>query len=82
MDPHNKKVHDVELTDGKVVPSFEVEKETGKNDLVYKKMESGISEQRLAEADDDGRWPPRNGKLLDFVVLSNHSLEFFWFPPP
>ena len=55
-------VHEVELSNGKHVPSFEVEKETGKNDLVYQNMEKGVQEQRLAEADDDGRWPPRHGE--------------------
>lgn len=41
--------------------AFEIEKENGKYDLQYDNVEGGIQDLRLAEADDDGRWPPRDG---------------------
>ena len=40
---------------------FEVEKENGKYDMQYSNAEGGVKDARLAEADDDGRWPPRDG---------------------
>lgn len=61
MDPPSKMNGAVANGNGNI-PSFEVEKETGKNDLIYKNMEGGVDEKRLAEADDDGRWPPRHGE--------------------
>ena len=45
------------------VPPFEVDKEVGKNDLQYSNAEGGLKDARLAEADDDGRWPPRAGEI-------------------
>ena len=54
------------------VPPFEVDKEVGKKDLQYSNAEGGLKDARLAEADDDGRWPPRAGELpcsVPFLTL-------------
>ena len=52
----------VRMEAARVAP-FEVDKEVGRKDLQYNNAEGGLKDARLAEADDDGRWPPRAGEL-------------------
>ena len=63
------------------VPPFEVDKEVGKNDLQYSNAEGGLKDARLAEADDDGRWPPRAGDLphsyAQCLIIASTEMMYF-----